>query len=166
MKGVKTRGRAEVLVNMTDTVLFDGRRPDLCPVCGSRAVARGAGGTPCPECGHLLWFAANRIDGVTVIHVLDTKVAVMELLELLDNAVAVGLMDRIVLNLGMIQQVSSAALGKLIKLSGRAGEVRGRLRLCCVHTDLRHVLRITRLDRVFDIDETEAESVAAFAAGG
>lgn len=149
---------------MTDTELFEGARPDRCPVCGSRAILGVVGETPCPRCGHLLWFAANRINEVTVIHVLDTRIAVIELLELLDNAMNDGTMDRIVLNLGSIQQVSSAALGKLIKLTSRASQARGRLRLCNVHADLRHVFRITRLDRVFDIDDTEAESLAAFAA--
>lgn len=149
---------------MTETEAFDGTRPDRCPVCGLVATPREGAGEACPRCGHLLWFASHRVGDVTVIHLLDTRVAVMELLELLDNAVTEGALDRIVLNFGSIQQVSSAALGKLIKLRGEAGSVRGRLRLCGLHPDLRQVFRITRLDRIFDLHDTEDQALAAFAA--
>jgi anti-sigma B factor antagonist len=158
--------RARVVSGMSEIEVFEGDRPKRCPVCGSPAIDRrdGPGESPCPACGHLLWFASRTIGNVTVIKLLDTRVAVMELLELLDNAIAEGTLERIVLNFGGIQQVSSAALGKLVKLSGEAGSVRGRLRLCGLHPDLRQVCRITRLDCVFDIHETEAEALTAFAA--
>jgi anti-sigma B factor antagonist len=92
--------------------------------------------------------------------------AVMELLELLDRAVSEGSIERLVLNFGGIQQVSSAALGKLIKLRGRADEVRGRLRLCGLHPDLRHVFKLTRLDDLFDVHDTVADALDAFAVEG
>jgi anti-sigma B factor antagonist len=148
---------------MEEYDVFDGDRPERCPVCGTDVLPAVAGPS-CPACGHLLWFASTRVGEVTVVHLLDTRVAVMELLELLDNAVADGALDRIVLNFGEIQQVSSAALGKLIKLRGRAEDVRGRLRLCNLHADLLQVFRITRLDRIFDIYESESEALAAFTA--
>ena len=145
--------------------VFDGVRPDLCPVCGSSAVSEpgASASASCPRCGHLLWFASTRVGDVTVIRLLDTRMAVMELLELLDNAVCEGAVSRIVLNFGSIQQVSSAALGKLIKLRSRADALRGKIRLCGFHADLRQVFRITRLDGIFDLYDTETEALAAFA---
>jgi anti-sigma B factor antagonist len=145
-----------------------GERPDRCPVCGLPVVegpdAYGpAGGAPCPHCGHLLWFASRCVDDVTVVRLLDTRAAVIELLDLLDNAIDDGACGRIVLNLGGIQQVSSAALGKLIRLRGRAEALQGRLKLCEVHPDLRHVFRITQLDLLFEIFDHEDEAVASFA---
>src|SRR6185437_1836817 len=118
---------------------------------------------PCPRCGHLLWFASKQVGEVTVVELLDSRMAVMELLELLENAVADGAVNRLVLNFGGIQQVSSAALGKLLKLRGRADAARGRLRLCHLHPDLRQVFRITRLDALFDLHDAEAEALEAFA---
>jgi anti-sigma B factor antagonist len=169
---VVTAARGGVTMAETGADVFEGEHPDHCPVCGSMALpaARGsgpggrAGESGCPQCGHLLWFASRRVGDVTVIRLLDNRVAVMELLELLENAVTEGAVDRMVLNFGSIQQVSSAALGKLIKLQGRSEAVRGRLRLCGVHPDLRRVFKITRLDGLFDLHDTEAEALAAFAA--
>jgi anti-sigma B factor antagonist len=144
-------------------------RPDRCPVCGV-AVAEGAdvygpaGDAPCPHCGHMLWFASARVDDVTVVRLMDTRAAVIELLDLLDNAIDDVAGGRLVLNLGGIQQVSSATLGKLIKLRGRAEALHGKLKLCGVHPDLRQVFRITGLDRLFDIHDTEDEALASFRA--
>jgi anti-sigma B factor antagonist len=149
-------------------------RPDGCPVCGAEVVtvqgpepfpAEGEG-EACPLCGHLLWFSSKRVGDVVAVHLTDNRVAVMELLDLLDNAVEDGAIGRLLINFDRIQQVSSAALGKLVKLIGRAQAVRGRLKLCSLHPDLRQVFRITRLDRIFEIYETEDEALAAFAAAG
>jgi anti-sigma B factor antagonist len=148
----------------------NGAHPDRCPVCGEGVVdletpgdAPGAGRNgPCPRCGHLLWFTSERVGDVVAVRLTDNRVAVMELLDLLDNAVEEGAVSRLLLDFARIQQVSSAALGKLVKLMSHAQAVRGRLKLCGLHPDLRQVFKITRLDRVFDIYETEAEALAAF----
>jgi anti-sigma B factor antagonist len=140
----------------------EGGHPDRCPVCGSESLA-AAGEAPCPVCGHLLWFTSRRVGDVTVVRMTDNRVAVMELLELLDNAVVDGAIGRLLIDFERIQQVSSAALGKLLKLMGHAQAVRGRLKLCNLHPDLRHVFRITRLDRIFELHETEDEALVAFA---
>ena len=102
---------------------------------------------------------------MTVIHLIDSRAAVMELLDLLDNAVIDGMIGRLLINFDSIQQVSSAALGKLIKLMNRADAVRGRLALSGLHADLRHVFRITKLDQVFAIYETESEALESFGVG-
>jgi len=140
--------------------------PDLCPVCGT-AVGEAAhpDEEPCPRCGHLLWFTSEQVGEVTVVHLSDNRVAMMELLDLIDIAVLDGALGpKLLLNFGGIQTVSSAALGKLVKLVGRARSVRGRLAFCQLHVDLRQVFRITRLDQVFVIHDTEAEALAWFEA--
>jgi anti-sigma B factor antagonist len=143
-----------------------GDMPEECPVCGMPVAAgtNGSRGGPCPRCGHLLWFMSRRNGDVTVIHLINTGVAVMELLDLLDNAVIEGMIRRLVIEFGSLHQVSSAALAKLVKLMNRADTVRGKLKLCGLHEDLRHVFRITRLDRVFDIYDTEADALDTFEA--
>ena len=132
-------------------------RPDQCPVCGTRVLSAA-----CPQCGHLLWFSSRQIGDVTVIHLMDSRAAVMELLDLLDNALIDGMIGRLLINFGSIQQVSSAALGKLIKLMNRADSVRGRLALSDLHADLRHVFKITKLDQIFAIYEKETDALESF----
>ena len=140
--------------------------PEECPVCGTRAIDLSASATeaPCPRCGHLLWYISARVGDVTVVHLMDSRAAVFEMLDLLDNAVEDGAVGKILLDFGGIQQVSSAALGKLVKLMSRAHSVRGRLALCGLHSDLRQVLRITKLDAIFEIHDSEAQGLAALRA--
>jgi anti-sigma B factor antagonist len=148
-----------------DQVRDVNQHPDQCPVCGRRVdLGSGLHNPPCPRCGHLLWFSSECVGDVTVVHLTDNRVAVMELLDLLDIAVLDGSVDKLLLDFRGIQTVSSAALGKMVKLIGRARSVSGRLALCRLHPDLRQVLRITRLDRIFDIHETEAEALLALGA--
>ncbi len=142
---------------MNFSMSLPGDKPDRCPVCGT-----GVRGAACPQCGHLLWFASRQIGDLTIIQLTDTRAAVMELLDLLDNAVIDGMIGRLLINFGCIQQVSSAALGKLIKLMNRADAVRGHLALCGLHADLRQVFRITRLDQIFAIYENEPDALESF----
>ncbi len=154
--------RGLVPMNAPDVLTWD--KPDRCPVCGTVATSVATAESACPQCGHLLWFVSRRVGGVTVIQLIDNRVAIMELLDLLDNAVHDGVFGRLLINFGSLQQVSSAALGKLVKLMNHAAQVRGKLKLCALHPDLRHVFMITRLDRVFEIYETEADAMASFVA--
>jgi anti-sigma B factor antagonist len=58
---------------------------------------------------------------------------------------------RLVLELGDVQHLTSAALASLINLKKKVVGVSGKLRIENLHPDLLEVFRITRLDRVFDI---------------
>jgi anti-anti-sigma factor len=138
-----------------------GEKPDRCPVCGREVGVSIAGGASCPQCGHMLWFISRQLADVTVIHLIDSTSAVMEMLDVLDGAVEGGFVGRLVINFGGIPQVSSAALGKLVRLKKHADAVRGKLVLCNLHADLRPAFRITHLDEVFEIHETEVEALAA-----
>ena len=59
---------------------------------------------------------------------------------------------RLVIDLSEVQHLASPMLGKLINLKKRLGGGGGRLGLQHVHPDLLQVFRITRLDRVFDLE--------------
>jgi len=140
--------------------------PDRCPVCGTPVgPSPGQDSEPCPSCGHLLWFTSEREGDVTVVHLSNNRVALMELLELLDHAVLDGLVGKLLLDFGGIQQVSSAALGRLVKLVSHAHSVRGSLKLCDLHSDMRQVFRITRLDSIFSLYDTRDDALAAFGSG-
>ncbi|MGE3818591.1 MAG: STAS domain-containing protein, partial [Isosphaeraceae bacterium] len=94
---------------------------------------------------------------MTIVNLIDNRVAVMELLDLLDHAVLDGWVGNLLLDFAGIQQVSSAALGKLVKLVSHAQRVRKSLKFCDLHSDMRHVFRITQLDRIFAMYDTRAE---------
>ena len=80
-----------------------------------------------------------------------------ELIDLVDN----GGYRKIVLNFGRIEFFSSGALGKLITLDKRVRSVNGTLVCCNIQPDILEVFRITRLDRLFRICDTEEDALKA-----
>jgi anti-sigma B factor antagonist len=73
---------------------------------------------------------------------------------------------RLLLNLTNVEYLSSAVLAKLIGLHKRLKELRGELRVCSVRDSIMEVFRITKLDKVFDIQRTEEEGLARFKVRG
>lgn len=69
---------------------------------------------------------------------------------------------KLLVNLSCVTQMSSEMFGKLIMLSRRMGQKKGHLKLCEVAADIRQILIDTRLERVFDIRDTETAALAAF----
>ena len=69
---------------------------------------------------------------------------------------------RLLLNFEQVEYLSSAALGKLITLNKKVRAANGELRLCKIHPDIAEVFRITKLDKLFDICQTEEEALAKF----
>ena len=66
---------------------------------------------------------------------------------------------RLVLNFDGVRSLSSDVLARLARLAKRAEPVHGRPRLCGLDPLLREVVRITRLDALFDICGDEAEAL-------
>jgi anti-sigma B factor antagonist len=69
---------------------------------------------------------------------------------------------KLLVNLSCVTQMSSEMFGKLLMLSRCMGQKKGRLKLCEVFPDIRQILIDTRLERVFDIQDTETAALAAF----
>ena len=109
------------------------------------------------------------VQGVTVVHFTDTKIIdqrninliAAELMELVEKGGA----KKMLLNLENVQYLSSAVLGKLISLHKALRLSGGSLKLCSIAKPIYEVFEITRLDKVFDIYETEPEAIAAFRQG-
>ena len=78
---------------------------------------------------------------------------------LLDELTAVE--SDLILDLGAIDFVDSSGLGLLARYAARARHAGGRLRLCAVSPKVAHVLRVTKLDAVFDTYPSEAHAVDA-----
>lgn len=66
----------------------------------------------------------------------------------------------VLLHLGGVDFIDSGGLGMLARYLTRAQNVGGALKLCALSPKVDDVLRITRLKAVFQIYETEAESIA------
>lgn len=130
-------------------------QPNQCPVCGSRLAIEPsdpAGDAPCPRCGHLLWFAWEDLGDVQVIRPTGGGSDSESWDRLIDSLVEVRSGRRLVIDFSGVQCLASPVLGKLIHLKKRLGAAGGRLGLQHVHPDLMAVFRITRLDRVFDLE--------------
>ncbi|MHC4398640.1 MAG: STAS domain-containing protein [Planctomycetota bacterium] len=69
---------------------------------------------------------------------------------------------RLVVSLRSVDFLSSAALGKLITLHKKTTSRGGLLKLSNICPALAHILSVTRLDRLFDIQKDESHAVAAF----
>ena len=70
---------------------------------------------------------------------------------------------RLLLDFSGVAQLSSAMLAKLLILRRKMSPKGYSLRLCGVNRQLRSVFAITRLDRLFDIGDTETDTLKAVA---
>jgi anti-sigma B factor antagonist len=102
------------------------------------------------------------LEGTALVHLIDAEIlfeesAVRAVGDQLGRLIEGG-HTRLVLDLSGVQYVSGALLGQLVGLQRRVETAGGRIWLCGLSPLLQDVLRITRLDRVFDsyTDETEA----------
>jgi anti-sigma B factor antagonist len=68
----------------------------------------------------------------------------------------------IVLHLEQVDFVDSSGLGLLVRFLSRARAAHGGLKLCAVPGRIHEILRITRLQGIFDAYESEADAVKAF----
>ena len=68
----------------------------------------------------------------------------------------------IVLHLGEVGFIDSSGLGAIVRALTSIRRVHGDLKLCNVPENVRKVLELSRLTKVFDTHESEEEAVAAF----
>lgn len=68
----------------------------------------------------------------------------------------------IVLDLAAVEFVDSGGLGLLVRLRSKAQNAGGDVKLCALPPRIAEILRVTRLQSVFDTHASDAEAVAAF----
>ena len=77
-----------------------------------------------------------------------------------------GLVDQnriqVLLNFMNVEFLSSAALGKLITLDKKIKTAKGQLKLSNIRPEIYEVFAITRLNKLFDIHDDEADALATF----
>jgi anti-sigma B factor antagonist len=81
-----------------------------------------------------------------------------ELLEMLNKTTE----ERVILDFRNVKFMSSSMLGKLVQVHKKAGEFKVKLKLCSIDPEIRQVFKITKLDKLFDIEADEASARAAF----
>ncbi len=69
---------------------------------------------------------------------------------------------KILLNFMNVEFLSSAALGKLITLDKKLKAAKGQLKLSNIRPEIYEVFAITRLNKLFDIHDDEADALATF----
>lgn len=108
----------------------------------------------------------SEIGDVTVVRFTDRRILdegnIQEIGTELFDLVEAQKREKLLLNFSTVDFLSSAALGKLIVLDKKVKANGGTLKLSNIRPDILEVFTITRLDRVFEIKEDEADALAAF----
>ena len=84
--------------------------------------------------------------------------------EWLEAAIAQSTTPQLVVNLSGVNFVDSTAMATLVQGMKRCRETKGDLRLCQLQQPVRMIFELTRLDRAFEIFNSESEAVQAFVA--
>jgi len=68
----------------------------------------------------------------------------------------------LLVDLGNVQFLSSAAIGMLGMLHRKTWGAKGRMKICSIRPEVMQVLKLTRLDSVFDIHASREEALGQF----
>ncbi len=108
----------------------------------------------------------RRQDGICIVEFLNRKI----LEELTINQIGEQLMEvadnepepKMLLDFRNVEHLSSAALGMLITLNKQLMERQGRLVLANIHPQIYEVFRITRLNKLFNIQNSTEDALKSF----
>ncbi|MGC3970692.1 MAG: STAS domain-containing protein [Pirellulales bacterium] len=108
----------------------------------------------------------SEVGDVTVVRFVDRKILdvtnIHELGRELFALVEEQNRKKLLLNFGTVEFLSSETLGELIKLEKKVKQHQGRLMFSNIKPEIYEVFAITRLNKLFDIRDEEAEALAAF----
>lgn len=108
----------------------------------------------------------SEVGDVTVVRFVDRKIldeaSIQELGSELFSLVEQENRGKIVLNFSKVDFLSSAALGKLITLDKKVKSRSGKLKLSNIRPEIYEVFAITKLNKLFDIKDDEADALKAF----
>ena len=108
----------------------------------------------------------EEINGVTVVNFIDRKILdeqnIQKIGEDLFHLVDSENRQKILLNFGNVEYLSSAALGKFITLNKKVQAAKGKLVLCNIAPEILEVFEITKLDKFFKIMKEEQQALQAF----
>ncbi len=103
---------------------------------------------------------------VTIVRFVDKKILdeanIQELGKELFSLIEEDGRSNLLLNFSSVEFLSSAALGKLITLDKKVKAHNGKLKLSNIRPEIYEVFAITKLNKLFDIKDDEADALAAF----
>jgi anti-anti-sigma factor len=109
-------------------------------------------------------------DDILTIRVLDERLVDPEQLKrLFDDLYALlgkSSEQQVVLDLAAVKFMASAMLGKLVAFQKKCDEYRAKLKLCSVAPEIQQVFKITKLNKLFDIQADEAAARKSFSKRG
>lgn len=105
-------------------------------------------------------------DGILTVCLTDSRLTDEAKLEQLGGELIKQLNDtteeRVILDFRNVQFMSSSMLGKLVQLQKKCKEFKVHLKLAAISPDIRQVFKITKLDKLFEIEDDEAAARKAF----
>ncbi len=147
--------------------------PNRCSVCGSEIridPSRPPGDAPCPNCGHLLWFSDVSTDGpgaeVLIVRFADPEILDGQRIEQvgreLQDTVPQAKHKKLLLNFRGVSHMSSAMITKLVMLNKTCKAQGVNLKFCEVSPNVMEVFKVTKLNKLFVIQENEEQALASF----
>lgn len=111
-------------------------------------------------------LSVSKSNGVTVVNFSDHRILqdplVTEIFDELLQFVEGQKGIRIVLSFSEVELLASATLGNLIALNNKISELNGQLRLSDISQTIYQAFKITKLNKLFIIHDTEEQALASF----
>ena len=107
------------------------------------------------------------VDDVVVVYFQNGSIIDQGLIDQIGNELTEAALEasgnhKLLVNFQGVKFMASAMLGKLLPLHKRCKNDKIKLKLCNISANLMEVFKITNLNKVFEISDTEATAVAAF----
>jgi anti-sigma B factor antagonist len=149
------------------------RRPANCQVAADRLSCHPASATlssPLATRSHArgagMTLNSYAKDGILTVLFMDARILdetkLEELGKDLIDLINKTSEDRVILDFRNVQFMSSSMLGKLVLVQKKCKEFKAQLKLCGISSDIREVFKITKLDKLFDIESDEAAARKAY----
>ncbi len=105
-------------------------------------------------------------DGILTIYITDTRLleegqitkVAEEVMDLINKTNE----ENIVLDFQRVEFMSSSMLGRLVQIHKKCKEFKTNLRLSSIQSEIQKVFKITKLDKLFDIQKDEEAARASF----
>ena len=110
-------------------------------------------------------LSVKEVGEVTVARFRDWRIEdsnITEVEEELFRLVDADGCHKLLLNFSTVDFLSSAGLGRLLALDQKAKKNGCAVKLSDIRPEIQQILAITKLDRLFDIKDTEMDALASF----
>lgn len=81
-----------------------------------------------------------------------------ELRKLFDSLIRQNI-KKVVINFSQVSYIDSSGLATLIEMLQRLRKINGEIKLCNIYGRVRNIFEITKIDRLFEIYNTEEEAI-------